>query len=79
MRRNLSESRVCPGIEIGINFMFNSRPTLDTPMAVVLSTLGQTSSLMRTAELGNLDNPEFSVYLNLSIHKAQNKLHEKSG
>ena len=36
-------------------------------MAAVLSALGQSLSLMHTAELGNLDEKEYSVYLNSSI------------
>lgn len=53
-----------------MNYIHDSRPTLDAPMAAVLSTLGKTSSLMSTAKLGNLDNKEYSVYLNSSITKS---------
>lgn len=67
MRRNLSETRICPGIEIGINSTNDPTPVLDAPTAAVLSALGQTSHLMHRAELGFLDDKEYSAYLNSSI------------
>lgn len=62
-----------------MNSMHDPRPVLDAPMGAVLSALGQISHFMHRAELGNLNDKDYSAYLNSSIIQSTKPTAQKIG